>query len=98
MIYCFDIDGTICDSKDGYHKAKPYPEIIDFINELYYKGHTIKIYTARGKATNMNWELFTLEQLFRWGVNYHEITFNKPAADIYIDDKAVNARDFNKGA
>ena len=28
MIYCFDIDGTICTQEIDYSDAKPYPERI----------------------------------------------------------------------
>ena len=94
MIYCFDIDGTICDSSEGYAKSKPNAKVIDQINDLYHAGHTIKIYTARGKASGVDWQLHTLEQLWNWGVCYHEISFDKPSADVYVDDKAVNIKDF----
>jgi CMP-N,N'-diacetyllegionaminic acid synthase len=93
MIYCFDIDGIICDSSKGYEEAIPNARVIDAINDLYFNGHTIKIYTARGKATNTNWESFTIRQLYEWGVQYHEIYFNKPSADFYIDDKLINIED-----
>ena len=39
MIYCFDIDGTICTNTDGdYLNAIPYPNIIKKVNELYNEG------------------------------------------------------------
>ena len=41
MIYCFDIDGTICTQEIDYSDAKPYPERILRINELYDDGHKI---------------------------------------------------------
>jgi trehalose-6-phosphatase len=95
MIVCFDIDGTICDSSEGYEKSKPFANMIDHINDLYDEGHIIKIYTARGKASGVDWEQFTIRQLFIWGLHYHEIHFNKPSADLYIDDKAVNIKDYS---
>ena len=89
-IYCFDIDGTICSiNEDDYSKAKPNNEIIDRINELYSKGNKIIFNTARGFVTGKDWEKITINQLSEWGLKYHEIYFNKPAADYYIDDKAL---------
>ena len=33
MRYCFDIDGTICSTNCEYKDAKPYQEVIDWINK-----------------------------------------------------------------
>ena len=44
MIFCFDIDNTICTTKGkDYKSAKPKKNVINLINELYDSGHTIKI-------------------------------------------------------
>lgn len=88
--YCFDIDGTICTQtyNQEYHKAKPYKDMIDVINALYDQGHCIIISTARGKSSGKDFRKFTVDQLAEWGVKYHEIHFDKPSADYYIDDKA----------
>jgi hypothetical protein len=95
LIYCFDIDETICTSNDlDYESAKPIPERIDFLNDLYKSGNIIKFYTARGSKTGIDWHTFTENQLKSWGVNYHELHVGKPFADIYIDDKAINSEDF----
>ena len=46
MIYCFDIDGTICTNTDGeYGEAEPRREVIHHINELYQSGHRILLFT-----------------------------------------------------
>ena len=94
MVYCFDIDNTLCKSPNGYENAEPRQHMINHLNKLYDIGHTIKLYTARGKSSNIDWEDFTIKQLAKWGVKYHDIYFNKPSADMYIDDKAVNVRDY----
>lgn len=95
LIYCFDIDETICTSNDlDYEGAKPILERIDFLNDLYKSGNIIKFYTARGSKTGIDWYAFTENQLKSWGVNYHELHVGKPFADIYIDDKAINSEDF----
>ena len=103
MIYCFDIDGTICET-DGmnYHDSLPKRECIDQVNMLYDQGHTIIFFTARGMGTlkgdtekvHQTWNDFTVTQLEKWGVNFHQVITGKPAADVYVDDRAVSAADW----
>ena len=91
MIYCFDIDGTLCDNTDGeYEKAEPYFDIVSQVKVLYDAGHRIILYTARGSTTGIDWRELTENQLCSWGVKYHELVMGKPHADIYIDDKGIN--------
>jgi len=92
MIYCFDIDGTICTNTWGaYEKAQPLPDRIKVVNELFRKGNKIKLFTARGSTTGTDWRTLTEEQLSSWQVNYHELIMGKPEADVFIDDKAFNS-------
>ena len=43
---CFDIDNTICKTvKSDYKRSKPIIKNIKYINNLYDKGHVIKIFT-----------------------------------------------------
>jgi len=97
MIYIFDIDGTLCtlvnDAK--YENAKPLEERIHKVNALYNKGHYIKLFTARGSSTGIDWTELTKKQLSLWQIKYHELIMNKkPHGDLFIDDKAINAKDF----
>lgn len=98
MIYCIDVDGTICSITENqqYHKAEPNPEMIKKINKLYDEGHVIKIATARGQASGLTFEDLTKKQLKYWGVKYHEF-HTKPSADFYIDDKAMKPYEFILG-
>ena len=98
MIYCFDLDGTICTNTDGnYNKAKPFYERIKKINDLYNKQNTILIDTARGYTTGIDWDELTKNQLSDWGVKYHSLRVGiKLNADIFIDDKGINDNDFFK--
>ena len=97
MIYCFDIDGTICTNTDGdYEIAEPYYEVIQKVNELYDAGHTIYYMTARGFTTKIDWFSFTEKQLNEWGACYNQLILGKPTADLYVDDKAINVRDWKK--
>lgn len=99
MIYCFDIDGTLCTNTDGeYRQAQAFPEVIVQVNQLYEQGHRIILYTARGSTTGIDWRKVTEEQMKLWGVKYHELFFGKPTADLYIDDKAVHIKDWKASA
>ena len=89
-VYAFDIDGTICNNTYGkYVEAVPIPDRIAYINYLFDNGHTIKMFTARGSTTNINWTQNTAKQLKKWGVKYHKLYFGKPSYDLFIDDKAM---------
>lgn len=89
MKYCFDIDGTICTLTDGdYTKAMPFKERIDYINKIINDGGQVVFYTARGGTSGVDWQTFTVSQLQKWGILNPQIIFNKPAADLYVDDKA----------
>ena len=100
-IICFDIDNVICKKSKKYKNAKPVLSSIKLINELYDRGFTIKILTARYMGTyNDNIKLVnklkykeTFNQLKKWNVKYTTINMGKPHYDIWIDDKAINAND-----
>lgn len=89
LTYCFDIDGTLCTNTEGqYALAEPFRERIAHVNGLYEHGHVIKLFTARGSTTGINWRSLTEQQLTLWGVSYHELIMGKPFADVFVDDKA----------
>ena len=102
MRYCFDIDGTLCDTpnnelgKPDYVNATSIPFMVDKVNSLYDSGNYIILQTARGKGSGIDWTDFTKEQLKKWGYKYHELfpMFCKPTADIFIDDKGINVEDW----
>ena len=105
MNYCFDLDGTICDTplrksdnKPGYLESTPIPYMVEQVNKLYDDGHKIIIMTARGRGSGIDWTDLTIEQLDRWGVKYHDLEpmFHKPSADLFIDDKGINVEDWKK--
>ena len=95
---CFDIDGVICRTiGNNYMDSKPIKKNIHAINQLYMKGYTIKIFTARymgrhkdivNKAKKQGYK-FTKKKLDEWGLNYHKLIFGKPSFDLIIDDKAI---------
>ncbi len=97
-IICFDIDGTICDTKKkNYHKAKPKKKVIKIINKLFNEGYHIKIFTSRfmgrnnesvNKAKKQGYS-YTQKQINSWGLNYHQLIFGKPSYDLFVDDKCL---------
>jgi hypothetical protein len=100
MRYCFDIDGTICTVVEDlkYEEAQPIQERIDKINALYDEGHEIVLQTARGFQTGCkNTKFILTRQLAEWGVKCHELHLGKANADIYVDDKCMNAELFFHG-
>lgn len=96
-IYCFDIDGVICDTKGmDYENAVPKEDNIKKINTLYEQGIYIKMYTGRGAVSRIDWRGVTEKQLDNWGVKYHELIFGKTPFDVFIDDHAWNVKDFER--
>ena len=98
LIFCFDIDNTICSTKNmDYKTSKPNKKIINKINKLFDQGHVIKIYTARymGKykdnyiMANKKGYKKIKSQLRKWGLKFNELFF-KPHADFYVDDRFIN--------
>ena len=106
MRFCFDLDGTICDTPcdpDGHNQrywdSLPIPFMVETVNRLYDEGHYIIIMTARGRGSGKDWTAQTRKSLKEWGVKYHELEpmFHKPTADLFIDDKGANVFDWILG-
>jgi len=103
MRICVDLDKTLCTGKP-YVEAVPFEGAAEFLRNLKEDGHTIILYTARGMGRNngdagkavADIGLITLKQLEEWGFVYDEIYFGKPAADFYIDDKALLVVSYKK--
>jgi uncharacterized HAD superfamily protein len=97
-----DIDGTITkktekteNTKDiNYNNAIPIYKHIEHINKLYENGFIITYWTGRGTITKIDWTDITKEQLNKWGAKYHHLLMGKPAYDLFIDDKSINAIDY----
>lgn len=96
MVIYIDIDDTICDSpnKPDYTDSTPIITNIAKANQLYENGHTIIYWTARGTQSGKDWSDITKKQFKLWGVKYHEIKFEKPYYDLFIDDKNMNTKDW----
>lgn len=90
--FTFDIDGVIAslDASLRYDLEQPLQKTITIINKLYEYGNKIILLTARGSQTGIDWSELTAAQMKKWGVNYHELKFGKPASSFYIDDKNMD--------
>lgn len=96
---CIDLDGVICTLKQAnetYADVQPMPGVAEKLRQLRASGHYVIIQTARHmKTCNGNVGLvvkrvgqITLDWLEKNGIEYDEIYFGKPWAEIYIDDNA----------
>lgn len=99
MKYVIDIDGTICNEGGKVEDRLPFLERIEQFNKLYEEGHTVVYHTARGLKSGRgenHYRPVTEKQLKEWGVKYHELSFKKHDADLFIDDKCINVKDYFK--
>jgi D-sedoheptulose 7-phosphate isomerase len=97
--YLIDLDGTLCTNTFGeYEKAEPIYSAIAIVNKYYDHGIHIKIYTARGSGTGVNWREITESQLNQWGVKYNELILGKPEADVIIDDKSLALNEWHEAS
>jgi len=96
MIIYVDVDETVCQTPEDrdYSKASPIKKNIKKINDLYYNGHTIVYWTARGSTTGIDWTETTVNQLKKWGAKFHDVKLGKPHFDLYICDKSINSNTY----
>lgn len=107
MRICIDLDGVICQLRQpgqSYAELEPVPGAVEKLRALRKAGHYLIIATARHMKTcsgNVGQVLarqgaVTLAWLARHGIEYDEIHFGKPHADVYIDDNAVRFESWEK--
>ncbi len=86
-----DIDGVLASltPDNDYTRALPLVENIAVVNRLVAAGCEVVLFTARGSATGTDWRALTAAQMKSWCVSYTELVFGKPAAEFYVDDRAV---------
>ncbi len=100
MRICVDIDGVVCrlrEADQDYADLEPIPGAKEKLRALRAAGHYIILCTARHMKTcqgNVGLVVArkgatTLTWLAKHEIEYDEIYFGKPHADIYLDDNAV---------
>lgn len=105
MRIAIDLDGTICTIKktgQTYAELEPLPGAVERIRTLRASGHYLIIFTARNMATcqsNVGKVMksvgkITLDWLEQHNVEYDEIYFGKPNAEVYLDDRSIRFVDW----
>jgi capsule biosynthesis phosphatase len=107
MRICIDLDGVICRLRrpgESYENLEPVDGALEKLRQLKAAGHYIIIATARHMKTcegNIGKVLarqgaVTLNWLAKHKIEYDEIHFGKPHAQIYIDDNAFRFTSWNE--
>lgn len=104
--FVVDVDGTLCGSPPNrdYSKCKPIQSVIDKVNQCYYEGDIIILFTARGMRT-YDGDLAEIEKhvkpvLIEWlntyNVKYDRLIMGKPWGPevYYVDDRGVSPKGF----
>lgn len=88
-VYNIDFDGTLTIG-DSYKILTPDKEIIKQVNELYFSGHIIIIWSARlwSDASKI------VAWLIQNEVPFHGIMLGKGGSDYYVDDKNIHIDNF----
>jgi histidinol phosphatase-like enzyme len=101
LIVC-DFDDTLATVKNyDFENARVNTVLITALNAEVEAGWSVHVYTARGHLSCNNREEADakyrkpIEDLLqRAGLKYELLSFNKPYAKVYIDDKGITPEDF----
>lgn len=89
MSFVFDLDGTLLlppKVAGDYSSCVPIERNTKLCRRLKAQGHRILIWTERPTDSGAS----TLDWLRTHGVEYDEVSFGKPKADFYVDDRCVD--------
>ena len=97
-----DFDDTLAFHQNRkFNEALPNLPLIEKLNGLYDQGWQIDIFTARGSIScktreeaRQKYEAGMKDWLEQHNVKYHTLSFDKPLAAYYIDDKGIMPSDF----
>ena len=97
-----DFDDTLAYHQNrDWANAKPNEKLIEKTNKLFDSGWQVDIFTARGSIScstreeaKAKYQVGMEEWLAKHGVKYHSISFDKPLAAYYIDDKGMSPEEF----
>ncbi len=102
IVLDFDDTLALTTNRDWEH-AEPNIELIQKVNSLYDDGWEVDIFTARGSISCKTREEAKEKyagQIKKWlkknGVKYRSLSFDKPLAAYYIDDKGISPELFLK--
>lgn len=99
-----DFDETLAWVTDyDFENAKVNTALIEKLNGFVSVGWTVDVFTARGHLSCSSREEAAMKYgdkiislLTKNGLKYRLLSFDKPFAAIYIDDKAITPTDFLK--
>lgn len=102
---CFDVDGVIADHTGNlpYADRRPYPFAAERLRRLREMGYSITLLTARymrraggdaAAATALGYQELK-DWCDRHGVPYDNILLGKPAAKVFVDDRAFRLQSDN---
>ena len=102
LTIAIDIDGTVADCSmvdfdkvDKYQlelmKAKPIKGALEAVKKLHKEGHKIVFYSSRDHGSKE----MTKKWLKKHGFPFHHLVVDKFVAHIYIDDRAINGRNWS---
>lgn len=92
-----DIDNTIFRTKGiDYGKSIPIKKRIRHFNKLYDIGVKIIYWTSRGVGSGIDYRKLTEQQFKEFNVKYTQLRLDKPIYDMWIDDKAINIKEYVK--
>ena len=103
LTIAIDVDGTVADckdidfekvKKDPYElmKAKPIKGALDAVKKLFAEGHKIVFHTSRDDSSKG----VTKQWLEKHGFPFHHIECDKFVAHVYIDDRAISGREWDR--
>ena len=89
-----DFDKTLSTGEGEPHWVdplddEPREDMIELVNNLFKKGCTIVVYTARDEDYREETEYF----LKKWDLMYHALRMEKPGFDLLIDNRAMSHMD-----
>ena len=90
-IIMVDFDGTLTLGGRFWtdDEILPNKNMIEWVDKQYKKGNVMIIFTARPYEVVRD----TVSWLIKHGVKYHGLNFDKPGAQMYVDDKSINPHD-----
>ena len=97
-----DFDDTISIAVNrNWHDAVPNGPVVAKMRELKQQGWTIDIFTARGSIScksrneaSRKYRMDIINWLQRYDVPFDGLSFDKPLATYYVDDKAMLPHEF----
>ena len=104
-VLCIDLDDTIVHNADPEFLHYTINRVaVERVRKLFSLGFEVVVFTSRGQIS-CNCDLQLIERKYRTAIEnflqredipFSKLVFGKPIADLYVDDKAINVREFCK--